>query len=146
MGILYNAIKEEQMDEKNLKKEILLFTSQEGHRLFRNNTGTGWQGKLVSRVMDTLVLKYPRPLRAGLCKGSSDLIGWTKVLVTKEMVGKTIAVFTGVELKTKTGRPTEEQINFKEVVNNNNGIGMIVRTIEEYKKGLEKWINQKNYG
>jgi hypothetical protein len=69
-----------------------------GLRLFRNNTGMGWVGKLFrpTRVMTIAVgpgdvlLREAFPLHAGLCEGSSDLIGWVSVTVTKEMVGKNL--------------------------------------------------------
>lgn len=38
-------------------------------------------------------------VNAGLGKGSSDLIGWTPVIVTKEMVGRRVAIFTAIEVK-----------------------------------------------
>ena len=33
---------------------------------------------------------------------SSDLVGWTSVVITPAMVGKTVAVFTAIEVKPET--------------------------------------------
>ena len=43
-------------------------------------------------------------VNAGLGRGSSDLIGWTPVKVTKNMVGRRIAVFTAIEVKVPGSR------------------------------------------
>ena len=37
---------------------------------------------------------------------SSDLIGWTPVVITPEMVGHTIAVFTSIEVKEEGYKPS----------------------------------------
>ena len=67
----------------------------------------------VQRMRDgSVLIKNARPLHAGLCAGSSDLIGWTVVEITPDMVGRKIAVFTAVESKTATGRATAEQLHF----------------------------------
>lgn len=39
-----------------------------------------------------------------ICK-SGDLIGWTPVLVTPDMIGQYLPVFTSVEVKALTWRP-----------------------------------------
>lgn len=82
-----------------------------------------------------------RPLNSGLCVGSSDLIGWTTVEITPEMVGRKVAVFTALELKTKKLQATKEQLNFIEQVKLSGGIAGIVRKIEdvqEIKNGYKK--------
>ncbi len=63
--------------------------------------------------------------------GGSDLIGWTPVKITPDMVGKKIAVFTAIEVKTPTGRATDDQINFLHRLAQDGGIGGIARSPEE---------------
>lgn len=93
-------------------------------RLFRNNTGTAFQGQKVT-VNGRLMISEPRQIEFGLCVGSSDLIGWTEIVVTPEMVGQKIAVFTAVEVKKNGKKPTEKQINFINHVNGAGGIGRV---------------------
>jgi len=108
-------------------------------RLFRNNVGQGWVGAarriakrmIVELLPGDIVLKKARPLHAGLCEGSSDLIGWTVVTVTPDMVGKPVAVFTAIEIKTNKGRATKGQNNFIARIREAGGIAGIARTPDE---------------
>lgn len=95
-------------------------------RLFRNNIGKVWTGAVVSMRDRHLILSNPRPFHAGLIKGSSDLIGWNTVTVSQEMVGKKVAIFTAVEIKTGSVKITPEQKVFIENVNRAGGIAGIV--------------------
>jgi hypothetical protein len=73
--------------------------------------------------------KTGRPVQYGVCNpGGSDLIGWTPVCITPDMVGKTVAVFTAVEVKTPTGKPTEHQLNFITQVLRAGGFAGIARS------------------
>lgn len=96
-------------------------------RLFRNNVGRGWVGKLIKSTRESITLVSYRPLNSGLCVGSSDLIGWTTIEITPEMVGGKIAVFTAFELKTKNIKTTDEQLNFIDQVKKSGGIAGIVK-------------------
>ncbi len=82
-------------------------------RMFRNNVG------MINGV------------QFGLCVGSSDLIGFTSKTITTDDVGKTIAVFTALEVKTDKGKPTPVQNKFIEMVQKNGGIGAIVRSVDD---------------
>lgn len=94
-------------------------------RIFRNNVGYD---------------RYRR-VKYGLCNGSADLIGWTPVTITPAHVGKTLAVFTAIEVKAPTGRVDQRQQVFLEAVREDGGIAVVGRdpesTAEEirgYKK------------
>ncbi len=100
-------------------------------RMFRNNVGTGWVGEVSATKDGGKYIKDARPLKAGLCTGSSDLIGWTTKIITPEMVGKKVAIFTALEIKTPTGKATKEQINFIIQVLDNGGIAGIARSGED---------------
>lgn len=92
-------------DEVKLYTPILVAASKEGHRLFRNNVGTGYQ--LVARPPPGW--KPPdflKPFTYGLPSGSADLVGWSRVTITPEMVGQTLAVFASVEVKAPEWRST----------------------------------------
>jgi len=126
------------MSEKNTMGLIQLALGKLPHvKTFRNNTGTGWVGTKCQSKPGTVVLKDARPLHAGLCEGSSDLIGWTEVTITPDMVGRKLAVFTALEVKTETGRVSEKQLNFIEVVAQAGGIAGIVRTPEGARTIIE---------
>ena len=97
--------------EKDVERTLILHASQCGSTMFKNNVG-------MYKDQRGNVIRY------GLCKGSSDLIGWTPITITPEMVGSKIAVFTAVEVKkNKFGkyRATEEQKHFISAVQANGG-------------------------
>lgn len=98
--------------------------SLDGVRLFRNNVGTA-------------TTKDGRFIRFGLCEGSSDLIGWTEYVVQPEDIGRRVAVFTALEIKTQTGRATPKQRNFIDAVRRAGGISGIARSPEQALSILE---------
>ena len=117
--------------EKALEKKRLL-NMKPNERLFRINAGMGWVGEIVKRDSSHMIIKNPRPLRAGP-DGWLDLTGWETVEITPDMVGKKIAVFKFVELKPpyKNGQRQKlhgRQIDFKELVEQ---MGGIVEVVEE---------------
>ena len=63
--------------------------------------------------------------------GGSDLIGWTPVLITHDMVGGMLGVFTAIEVKAPKGRPTEAQLNFIRQVQLGGGIAGIARSTQD---------------
>jgi hypothetical protein len=77
-----------------------------------------------------------RWVQFGLAKGSSDLIGFKSIEVTPEMVGKKLAVFCSIEVKTPTGRTSKPQQNWLNLVKNAGGIGGIARSPEDAMKIL----------
>lgn len=98
---------------KNIDNSVQKFT-----RLFRNNTAVG-----VAYDFNKKKLILPiRIIRAGLTKGSSDLIGWESVIVTQEMVGKRVAIFKAVESKSEKGKLRKEQEKFLNIVKKFGGI------------------------
>lgn len=133
--------------EKTIINKILVYFSENGNRAFRQNVGMGWTGKFIKNPMRTsiildpsdVVIKNARPLHAGLCTGSSDIIGWKRIIITPDMVGKTYAVFTAIEVKYGNTKTTPEQDNFINVVNSSGGFGKIVHSFEEARL----WISEK---
>lgn len=127
------------MKESPIFKLIMLGVSAVGTILFRNNVALAAAGKIewIKRPMRVVVgpgdavVRNARPLHAGLCEGSSDGIGWTPMVITQEMVGRTVAVFTAIEAKTATGRATPEQLNFCDQVRQAGGIAGIARSADE---------------
>lgn len=119
------------MRESNIMRLIQRELGRGDARLFRNNTGQGWVGRMRRLNTGAVVLDDARPLHAGLCEGSPDLVGWTSVTVTPDMVGKRVAVFTGIETKDARGRVTPEQANFIAAVRAAGGMAGVARSVEE---------------
>lgn len=129
------------MAERGIQNEIRLELSEAGATMFRNNTAMAWVGSMTERLSGGKVLLYDaRPLHAGLCEGSSDLIGWTPVEITPEMVGKTLAVFTAVEVKSATGRPSGPQKNFINQIQRAGGVAGVARSGEDAREIIGEYL------
>lgn len=112
----------------DVERSIMLAASKAGARIFKNTTAQGWLGQSTRCSDGSIILTNPRPLKAGLCVGSSDMIGWTMRTVTPDMIGRSVALFTAIEVKSGSGRATPEQLNFIEQVRRAGGISGIART------------------
>jgi len=86
-------------------------------RLFRNNVGVC--------VRDGARIPF------GLAVGSPDLIGWRRTVITPDMVGRTVAVAVGIEVKTQTGRVRSEQRAFISHMQEFGCLAGIARSVEE---------------
>lgn len=105
--------------ETKIRKQIQVALSKNGYTMWRNNTGSLLNSKGV-------------PVKFGLCVGSSDLIGLSQVVITKNMVGKTLAVFTAIEIKAENSKgATIEQQRFIQHILNNGGIAGIATSDDE---------------
>jgi hypothetical protein len=106
--------------ETTLQQQIrLALGTNPDVRAFRNQVGS---------------LPDPRTGRLvtfGLARGSADLIGWRTIVVTPDMVGQRIAVFTSIEVKTPTGRVRPEQQAWLDVVLRGGGIAGIARSVTD---------------
>jgi hypothetical protein len=130
------------MSEHVIQQRILLACGNGSTRLFRNNVGTGWAGQATKVTSGNLrgvaaalrpgdvVIRQGRPLHAGLCVGSSDLIGWRSRTITPEMVGQTIAQFVAIEVKSETGRTTAQQDQFLSQIQGAGGCGGVARSVD----------------
>ena len=129
--------------EHPIQQRILIAHGSGDTRLWRNNVGTGWTGQAtrvsagnlaaVARGLRAgdVVIRAGRPLHAGLCVGSSDLIGLRSLVVRPELVGQRIGRFAAVEVKSPTGRLTKEQAAFIETVKRLGGLAGEARSPEE---------------
>ncbi len=120
-----------------LVRDIELEAPKHACRAFKQNTGQGWVGQVVSNRQGVMVLENPRPLHAGLCAGSSDLIGWTTIEITPDMVGRKVAVFTAFEAKTGTGREEPDQIRFRQAVLMQGGIAFVLRSASAIRAAID---------
>lgn len=113
-------------------------------RMFRLNTGQAWVSGAgpVQRLKDgSVVVPAARPVALGLgmpdgkpLVGASDLIGWTDVVITPEMVGCKVAVITCIETKESGGgRKSDVQRNFIDQVRAAGGIAGFASSADEAK-------------
>jgi len=110
--------------ERDIQRAILLACSHGPTRLFRNNVGLGWMGRVLSQTPDRIVLADPRPLHAGLHVGSGDLIGWHQ--------GR----FVSLEVKGPRGVVSEDQERWLAAVLEGGGLGGVVRSVEDARRVL----------
>ena len=59
-------------------------------------------------------------------EGFPDLVGWTEITVTPEMVGRTIAVFTAEEVKA-TGRLGKLQRAYRDIILRMGGVHRTIK-------------------
>lgn len=100
-------------------------------RLFRNNRGKAWMGKVISRQDGLVTLTNARHVEFGLTNGASDLIGLTQIQVTPEWVGRVLAVFTAGEVKRRGERVPEHQQQFVDFVRAFGGLADVVRSPDD---------------
>ena len=131
------------MKESNIQQLVRLAASKlKGVRLFRNNVALAWVGDAtqikatmtVTLPPGSVVIRNARPLHAGLQKGSGDLIGWQSITITPDMVGTVIAKFVSVEVKTTKGGEREDQVIWKNVVNQHGGAAIVARDPADLEK------------
>jgi hypothetical protein len=114
-------------------------------RIFRNNVAMSWAGRLLkpSRTITVtvgpgdVVLYGARPIHAGLCPGSPDLVGWRSLTVTRDHVGRRLAAFAGLEVKMPDQRPTEQQEAFLGVMAAAGGLGGVVRSEDDARRAVD---------
>ena len=106
--------------ETTLQQQIrLALGTRSDLRLFRNQVG---------QLPDP---RTGRPVQFGLARGSADLIGWRTITITPDMVGRQLAVFTSIEVKTPTGRIRPDQAAWLSTVQNAGGIAGIARSVSD---------------
>ena len=112
--------------------------------LFRLNTGMGWvcHGEPQRRQDGSILLPAGRPIALGFGRpdgkpvpGPGDLQGWTSIVVTPEMVGRRVAIYTSIETKESGGgRRRPDQVNWCGQVLAAGGIAGFAKSAEEAQK------------
>jgi hypothetical protein len=121
------------MTEAEIQAQIRLAVGKVPHaRLFRNSTGDAWSGEVVSRTPERITLHRPRYIKMGLVPGSGDLIGFTTVTITPDMVGTQVAVFTSGEVKpSRSARFQPGQENWRDAIRAAGGFADILYSVED---------------
>lgn len=106
-------------EETNLQNGILVALSNAGHLPWRNQVG-------VFRAYDNpqRIIKIGTP-------GMADIIDVVPVVITPEMVGKTVGVAVAMEIKTLTGQQRENQQLWELALKKRGGIYLVTRSIEQ---------------
>jgi hypothetical protein len=108
-------------EETKLMRLIMIALSNANCMSWRNETSGAYVGKVIHKDARIVTLQNAQLMTFGLCVGSADIIG----------IHKPTGRFLAIEVKTKTGKPTKEQINFIEQVRAANGIAGIARSVQE---------------
>ena len=117
--------------ETHVLKRIQLALSRGPIRLFRNNVGQAWAGKLLWANPRRLIIDNPAPVHFGLATGSADLRGWKSIIITPDMVGKRVAVLASIEVKINKQTYRPEQKEWADTVSEAGGIAGLARSITD---------------
>jgi len=104
------------MKETNIVKETMMEASRLGLVVFRQNTG---------QLQD----KTGRWVQFGLCKGSSDLIGFIRAT----------GHFVAIECKVGNAKPTKEQQLFLDNVAKSGGFSCVINDAKKLKTHLDEY-------
>lgn len=108
-------------EETKLMRLIMIALTNNKCICWRNETSGAYVGKVIHKDQRVVTLANAQLMTFGLCVGSADIIG----------IHKPTGRFLAIEVKTKTGKPTKEQLNFIEQVRASNGIAGIARTTQD---------------
>ena len=94
-------------------------------------TGEFWRINVGSGYLSHSWNDKPRWFSTGVPKGFPDLIGIIPRRIEESDVGKTIGQFAFIEVKSKSGRLTQEQNLFQALLIKNGAIGGIARSVDD---------------
>ncbi|AHK11769.1 holliday junction resolvase [Shewanella sp. phage 1/44] len=131
--------------EKEAEKEVLLAAPSLQCRLLRNNNGAvEVDGRFIRFGLGNISKRISDMMK------SSDYIGVTKVVITQEMVGKTVGVITAIEVKPKGFNifrldfPTKSrefaQLNFLNFIREFGGFAGFVTSGDDLKTIINHYI------
>lgn len=127
--------------ESELSKQIQLEALKHKCILYRNNAGA--MRDAVGRVVRYGLGNISKDLWDKW--KTSDLIGYTVVEITPDMVGKKVAVFTAIEVKRKGATKDaryKAQENFITQVRDQGGIASIIFSLETLKDLFKSFWTQ----
>lgn len=97
------------MSESAIKKRMRLCLGRIYKTVaFNYPVGTFFAGRVLKTIKGVIHLLGGRVVKVGF-PGMPDVIGWHSVIITEDMVGRIIAVFVGVEIKTDTNDVSDAQ-------------------------------------
>lgn len=117
-------------DESSLYGEIMRALSRDATRLFRQQSGLFWTGRVIEHTAQRVVLLNPRAVKVGT-PGMSDLGGITSVIITPDMVGRTVGIDVQIEVKSNRGRVTPEQAAYLSTLQSLGARAGIARSVDD---------------
>lgn len=127
-------------DEGTVSQEIQIGGMHLKSNLLRNNSGACMDetGRLVRYGLGNISKQHTERVK------SSDLIGITSIIVTPEMVGQTLGIFTAVEVKRedwkldkKLNKKEQAQFNFIQWVKSMGGFAGFSNNVDNLKEILK---------
>jgi ribosomal protein S19 len=128
-------------DESTVQQEVQINARSYACTLMRNNSGAfkDSTGRVVRYGLGNISQKHQENIK------SSDLIGITSVVITPDMVGKTVGIFTALEVKRSDWSPTKKldkheqaQMNFIKWVKSLGGIADFISSVDNLKDIFRK--------
>ena len=128
-------------DESQVQQEVQIQARHNNCTLMRNNSGAlkDETGRLVRYGLGNVSKQQTEQIK------SSDLIGITQVTITPEMVGRSIGVFTAIEVKKeswkmdkKLDKREQAQKNFIEWVLSLGGFAGFANSVDNLKQIIRK--------
>ena len=125
------------MNESEIQQRIQIEGPRFNCQLLRNNSGAfrDAEGRFVFFGLGNISKKHSDRIK------SSDLIGFTRIVVTPDMVGRTVAIFTAVEVKAsdwadgkKFNAREEAQATFIDWIRKAGGFAGFANSIESFKR------------
>lgn len=129
------------MLEDEVSQRIQLEAPKVNCKLMRNNSGgfTDSTGRGIRYGLDNISKKHNDTFK------SSDFIGITEILITPDMVGKKIGVFTAAEVKKEGWNPKNydaretAQKNFIDFIKAKGGIAGFCTSVEDFRKMIDNF-------
>ena len=125
------------MNETGIQRLIQTECTSKTIRLWRNTQGQAWVGNVTHCANGDVLIKNPVRITFGLGVGSSDLIGLKSIIIRPEMVGMTKAIFAGIEVKSATGRVTDEQDSYIKMLWSMGALAGVARSVEDARRILQ---------
>lgn len=130
------------ISESEIQQLIQIEAVNHGTQLMRNNSGAfrDVTGRIVFYGLGNISKKHSDRIK------SSDLIGFTTIVITPEMVGKKVAVFTAVEVKapdwkySASDKRASAQNAFLNWIANAGGIAFFANSVEGFIDNLRRWF------
>ena len=127
-------------DEGIVSQEIQIAAMHSSCNLMRNNSGACLDstGRLIRYGLGNISKPHNDNFK------SSDLLGITTIIITPDMVGKRIGIFTAIEVKKedwkfdkKLDKREIAQLNFINWVNAHGGMAGFANNVEKLKEILK---------